>query len=493
MQAFEPAATAVLLATFGVLLVLAVVFSRVTERIPVPVALVFLLIGMVAGSRSLSLIDFNNFFAAFRIGTIALVLILFDGGMNTAMPALRRVIKPAGVLATFGVIGTALLVGVAGRVAGFSWPEALLIGAIVSSTDAAAVFSVLRGSSLHLKKRVGATLEVESGINDPMAFILTLILTQNLLVPGSLVLWQIPLDIVLQIAVGTATGFAIGRGGRWFISRIRVQAGGLYPAVTLALAFLAFGVPTLLHGSGFLSVYIAGLVLGDGELPYRNSLYRVHDAAAWLSQIVLFMLLGLLVAPQELLEAGWAGVGIALFLTFIARPVVVAFFLLPFKYQPREVAYISWVGLRGAVPIVLATYPVLVLAPGAAQIFLVVFFIVVLSAVLPGATVSWVARKLGLEKLEPPIAPALLAIESRQHLTGDLLHFYVDDDVAVHDVTIEDLALPETAAVTVVVRGNALVPAHPKTTILSGDHVYLIARPEDRGFIQLLFGRPEEE
>ena len=144
-------------------------------------------------------------------------------------------------------------------------------------------------------------------------------------------------------------------------------------------------------------------------------------------------------------------------------------------------------------PIVLATYPVLVLAPGAAQIFLVVFFIVVLSAVLPGASVSWVARKLGLEKPEPAIAPALLAIESRQHLTGDLLHFYVDDDVAVHDVTIEDLALPETAAVTVVVRGNALVPAHPKTTILSGDHVYLIARPEDRGFIQLLFGRPEEE
>jgi cell volume regulation protein A len=303
----------------------------------------------------------------------------------------------------------------------------------------------------------------------------------------------VPLDIMVQLVVGMAAGLAVGHGGRWFIGRIRVQAGGLYSAVTLALAFLAFSVPSLLNGSGFLSVYIAGLVLGDGELPYRNSLFRVHDAAAWLSQIVLFMLLGLLVAPEELLVAGWAGVAIALFLTFIARPVVVALILLPFKYPPREVAYISWVGLRGAVPIVLATYPVLVMAPGAGRIFLVVFFIVVLSAILPGATVSWVARKLGLEKAELPAAPALLAIESRQHLTGDLLHFYVDHDVAVHDVTIEDLALPETAAVTVVVRGNTLVPAHPATTLLSGDHVYVIARPEDRGFIQLLFGRPEEE
>ncbi len=493
MQTFEPNATAVLLATFGVLLLVSVVLSRMTERLPVPVALVFLLLGMVTGSNSLALIDFNDFFAAFRIGTIALVLILFDGGMNTSMAAMRRVMKPAGVLATLGVIGTALLVGVAGRLAGFSWAEALLIGAIVSSTDAAAVFSVLRGSSLHLKKRVGATLEVESGINDPMAFILTLLLTQNLLVPGSLVMWRVPLDIVLQIAVGGAVGLAIGRGGRWFISRINVRAGGLYPAFTLALAFLAFGAPTLIGGSGLLSVFVAGLVLGDGGLPYRNSLFRVHDAAAWLSQITLFLLLGLLVAPEELLGAGWAGVGIALFLTFIARPVVVALFLLPFKYQPREIAYISWVGLRGAVPIVLATYPVLVMAPGSGQIFLVVFFIVVMSAILPGATVSWVARKLGLEKPEPPVAPALLAIESRQHLTGDLLHFYVDDDIAAHDVSIDDLSLPETAAVSVVVRGSTLVPAHPETVLLSGDHVYLIARPEDRGVIQLLFGRPEDE
>ena len=493
MQFFEPNSTAVLLATFGVLLIVSVVFSRITERLPVPVALVFLVLGMVTGSKSLGLIDFNDFFAAFRIGTIALVLILFDGGMNTSMRAMRRVAKPAGILATLGVMGTALLVGVAGRLAGFTWPEALLIGAIVSSTDAAAVFSVLLGSSLHLKKRVGATLEVESGINDPMAFILTLLLTQNLLVPGSLVAWQVPLGILMQIAVGAAAGIAIGRGGRWFVSRINVQAGGLYPALTIALAFVAFGVPTLIGGSGLLSVFMAGLILGDGELPYRTSLFRVHNAAAWLSQITLFLILGLLVAPEELFEVGWAGVGIGLFLTFVARPIVVALFLLPFKYPPREVAYISWVGLRGAVPIVLGTYPVLVMAPGSGQIFLVVFFIVVLSSLLPGATVGWVARKLGLEKPEPPIAPALLTMESRQHLTGDLLHFYIDDEVAAHDVTIEDLSLPDTAAVTVVVRGETLVPARSETVLMTGDHVYLIARPEDRGVIQLLFGRPEED
>src|SRR5678815_5415077 len=348
MHLFEPNATALLLATAGVLLAISVLFSRASARFSMPVVLIFLLIGMVAGAPELGGILFTDVPFAFRLGTAALVLILFDGGLNTPVDAVRRVWKPATVLASLGVIGTCLVLSFLAHLIGFSWPEALLLSAIVSSTDAAMVFSVLRGSGLHLKKQVGATLEVESGINDPMAFMLTLAFTQNLLASGSLDPWLAPLDILLQIVVGLACGALIGLGGRRVLARLRV-ASGLYVAFTVALAFLAFGIPTLLHGSGFLAVYTAGVVLGNGPLPLRTGLFRVHDALAWLSQITMFLILGLLVDTHGLLAVGWAGLGLGLALAFIARPIAVLLCLLPFRYTAREKAYISWVGLRGAV------------------------------------------------------------------------------------------------------------------------------------------------
>src|SRR5690606_22469189 len=395
---------------------------------------------------------------------------------NTPMGAVRRSIRPAGVLATIGVVCIAALVGVAARLLGFPWAEAMLLGAIVSSTDAAAVFSVLRGSGLHLKKRVGATLEVESGLNDPMAVILTMVLTTNLIAAdaGDLAAsawWHIPIDVALQLGIGTAFGIAIGYGGRLLMSRMRLPAGGLYPALTVAIACIAFSLPTLMLGSGFLAVYLTGLVLGNGELPYRAGLFRVHDALAWLSQIVMFLILGLLAFPLELLEVGWVGVALSLILAIIVRPLVVSLLLLPFKFTRKEVAYISWVGLRGAVPIVLATYPVLMDAPGAGKIFNVVFFIVVLSAIIPGSTVPWVTRKLGLSSHGPPAPPAILAIESRQPLTGEIASFYVDEGLAVAGATIGELEFPEGAAVSLVVRGNDLIAPKDSTTLSPGDHV----------------------
>jgi potassium/hydrogen antiporter len=493
MVANEPHATALLLATCGLLLGVSVLFSRASQRTGLPIALLFLLVGMFAGSEGIGRIAFDDYGFAFRVGVLALALILFDGGLNTPLGPFRKALAPAGVLATVGVAGTAVLVAACAHFLGLGWPEALLLGAVVSSTDAAAVFSVLRGSGIQLKRRVGVTLEVESGINDPVAVILTTVLTQNLLTPGSASGLRIVLEIGLQLLVGAAIGLGIGYGGRHLLSRLSLPSGGLYPVMTLSLGLLALGVTTLAHGSGFLAVYLAGLLLGNGPLPYHAGLLRVHDALAWLSQVGMFLILGLLVYPSGLLSVAGFGLGIAVMLAFVVRPLVVALCLLPFRYPRKEVLYIGWVGLRGAVPIVLATFPVLAGAPGAGGLFNLVFFIVVANALVPGATVAWVTRRLGLQAKEPPAPQAVLAIESRQPLQGELMSFYIDEALVVTGMPLEELPLPEGAAVTLIVRKNTLVAPKPGTTLEPGDHVHVIAQPEDKGFIQLMFGRPEEE
>ena len=494
MPLSEPNASALLLLVFGSLLAVSVIFSRATERVSVPVVLIFLVIGMLAGSEGIGGIDFTNYAFSYRLGMIALALILFDGGLNTPLAAVRVGIAPAGILATIGVVGIAAGIAVVARVLGFPWNEAMLLCAIVSSTDASAVFTVLRGSGLHLKKRVGATLELESGLNDPMAFILMIALTEHLIAgDATMAWWDVPGHVALELVSGAALGLAIGYVGRKLIQHLRLPAGGLYPALTLAIACIAFAVPTLLQGSGFLAVYLAGILLGNGDLPYRAGLFRVHDAMAWLSQIAMFLILGLLVFPSELIEVGWDGVVLALVLAFVARPLVVGLLLLPFRFKPKEIGYIGWVGLRGAVPIVFATYPVLMEAPGAGRIFNVVFFIVVLSAIVPGSTVAWVTRRLRLGTPDAPTAPAILAIESRQRLSGDFSSYYISEGLAVTGAEIADLGLPDGAAVSLVIRGNDLIPPKGSTVLSPGDHVYIVSRPEDRDFVQLLFGRAEDE
>lgn len=470
-----------------------VLFSRAAERFPVPVALIFLVVGMLAGSEGLGGIAFDSYGAAFRLGTMALVLILFDGGLNTPLPALREAIRPAGLLATVGVVGTAALMAGGAWLLGLPWPAALLLGAVVSSTDAAAVFSVLRGSGINIKRRVGTILEVESGINDPIAVILTMTLTQRLVRPGEGAGWGIALEIVVPIVVGGALGLAIGYGGRALLSRLRLPAGGLYPVMTLSLAALAYALPTLALGSGFLAVYVAAVILGNGPLPYRPGLVRVHDSLAWLAQIGMFLVLGLLVFPSKLLDVAWLGLVLALFLALVARPLVVALCLLPFRLPGRDVAYVGWVGLRGAVPIILAIFPVLAGAPGSVRIFDIVFFIVVVNALVPGATVPWVTRRLGLESRQPPAPRAVLEIESMQPLRGELRSFYIDDALAVAGVRIAELPFPDETAVTLIVRGQQLIAPKGATELLPGDHVYVLAQPDELPFVQLIFGRPEGE
>jgi cell volume regulation protein A len=493
MPISEPAGTALLLTICGILLVVSVLSSRASQRIGVPIALFFLVVGILAGSEGIGGIPFDDFRLAFRIGSLALMLILFDGGLNTPMEAVRRVWAPAGVLASVGVLLVAGLVGVTARLAGLSWPAALVLGAIVSSTDAAATFAVLRASGLQLKRRVAATLEVESGANDPAAVILTTTLTTNLLVPGEVGVAGILFGIVTQLLIGAVFGAAAGWAGRTLLGRLQLVTSGLYPALMLGVGMLSFGLATLAQGSGFLAVYITGIVLGNGPLPYRTGLFRTFDALAWLSQIGMFLLLGLLVFPSRLGEMAWLGLSIAIILAVVIRPAVVALCLAPFRYPRNETVFIGWVGLRGAVPIVLATFPVLMGAPGADRIFHLVFFTVVVGAIIPGASVAWATRRLGLESREPPAPQALLGIESRVPLKGELMSFYIDEALVVCGVRLDELDFPEEASVVLIVRGDRLVPPKGSTTLDPGDHVYIVAQTEDRPLMQLMFGRPEEE
>ncbi len=489
----EPAATALLLATCGFLLAVSVIFSRASQRFGIPIALLFLAVGILAGSEGIGGIAFDDYTLAFRLGAAALALILFDGGLNTPVGALRRIWAPAGTLATAGVVLTACLVAVPAHLWGLSWPEALLLGAVVSSTDAAAVFAVLRSSGIQLKRRVGLTLEVESGLNDPVAVILTTTLAHNLLDPGALAGGVLATEVALQLVVGVAVGAAAGYGGRHLLSRLVLVTGGLYPALTLGLALLAFGVATLLGGSGFLAVYLAGLILGNGPLPYRAGLLRVHDALAWLAQIGMFLVLGLLVYPSRLLPVAPLGLALALLLAIVVRPLVVALCLAPFRYPRRETLFVGWVGLRGAVPIVLALYPVLAGAPAGRLIFELVFFLVVVNAIVPGGTVAWAARRLGLEAPEVPAPQAVLAIESRLPLKGELHSFYIDEALVVAGVPLSELDFPEGASVALIVRGDRLIAAKGSAVLLPGDHVYVVADEEDAPLIHLIFGRPEAE
>jgi cell volume regulation protein A len=490
MRTVEPLPTAILLGIFGVLVVTSVVFSRATQRLPIPVALIYLIIGMFAGSEGVG-IPFEDYELGFRLGTVALVLILFDGGLNTPIGSVRRVAAPAGVLATIGVVGTAALLAFGAHWLGLPWSEAMLLGAVVSSTDAAAVFAVLRGSGIHLKARVGATLEVESGANDPMAVILTVVVTRSLVDPTAALGWHVAVTVGVQIVVGAALGVAIGYAGRVLLARAQLAAAGLLAVLLIGVACLAFAVPTILQGSGFLAVYIAGLVLGNGQLPYKTGLLRVHDALAWLSQVTMFLVFGMLVFPSRLLDVATVGLGLAAFLTLIARPVVVWLCLLPFRYPARDVAYVAWVGLRGAVPIVLAIFPVLAGAPGASRVFDLVFFVVVVSALIPGATVSWFARRLGLESSEPPAPQAVLEIESVRPLNGEILSFYIDEALPVAGVRLADIPFPDGTAVALILRDRELIAPRGDTVITQGDHVYVFARTEERPAIHLMFGRPE--
>ncbi|HUP88795.1 MAG TPA: potassium/proton antiporter [Longimicrobiales bacterium] len=487
----EPQNTATLLTTFSILLGVSALFGRGFERLGIPVVLAFLAIGVLAGYHAIGDLHFKDYHFAFRVGVVALVIILFDGGLNTPYNSLKRIFFPAVTLATLGVVITAATVTGVARLIGLPWSESLLLGAVVSSTDAAAVFSVLRGTRTQLNHRVATTLEVESGVNDPVAMLLTIAITEQILSGNSTSITFLIGLAILELLIGCAVGAAVAYGGRWLLSKYHPPTGGLVAVATLALAMFAFGAGSFLHGSGFVAVYVAAVGLGNGPIPMRGSVIRFHDAFGWLSQITMFLLLGLLAHPGRVAAQVPTGLILALALTFLARPIAALLCLTPYRYGLRESFYVGWVGLRGAVPIVLAIFPMLAGVPGSERVFDIVFVIVIVTSLIPGSTVRWATRKFGLEEESPPPPGAVLQIEAGQPLDAELLSFYVTPAIAVAGAQLADLPFPEGAAVSMIVRGASLIPPRGSTVLEPGDHVYVITRPEDLTEIQLLFGRPE--
>ena len=483
--------TALLLTIFGTLLVASAALSRTLERAGIPVALLFLGLGMLAGEEGLFGIPFEDYHFSLMMGTIALVFIVFDGGFNTSFASIRESLKPALVLATLGVLITAGLTAVFAKWIGLSWGESMLLGAVVSSTDAATVFAVMRGSKLALKRRVGKTLELESGLNDAVAVLLTVGATQALATnerPSVTVLWDVPVQLIL----GCVIGYGLGVIGRVLLKRVRLSTGGLFVVITLGLALFSFGIATVAGGSGFLAVFVTAAVIGNAHIPYRAGLRHIHDAVAWLSQVSMFLMLGFLVFPSRILSVAGPVLLLAVFLAFVARPVAVAICLIPFRYPAREIGYIGWVGLRGAVPIILATYPVLVGVSSASRVFDLVFFLVVLNALIPGATVRSVTRWFGLEVPPTPAPLATLELSSLGPLSGELLSFHITSSVLAEGVAIRDLGLPENTSIALIVRGSDLVSPRGSTVLQSDDQVYVSTSSEARPLLTLLLGRQNE-
>lgn len=396
------------------------------------------------------------------------------------------------LLATVGVLITTVITGVAASCAlNISMLEGLLLGSIVGSTDAAAVFSILRTGGVTLPKRIGATLEIESGSNDPMAIFLTigcLELISGKMEFGPDLLWL----FVRQMGLGLLLGWLVGFVAVRVVNRINLEAAGLYPVLVTSFGLLAFGSAAWLGGSGFLSVYVAGIIVGNNRLVFKRGIFLYHDAAAWLSQIVMFIVLGLLSFPSRLIAVFWQGLLIAAVLIFIARPIAVAATLFPFRFNLRELTLFSWVGLKGAVPITLATFPLLYDVPGAALVFDVVFFVVVLSALLQGWTLPLVARRLGLDLPAEPSAPVTLEISSLRHVEGDIVDYLVAKESRSAGKLVKNLALPSGAVIALVARDDQLIPPQGNTRIEPGDHVILVLGSGTRPLVDQVFATEAE-
>jgi cell volume regulation protein A len=381
----------------ALLLILSVLASKLSDRFGIPVLLVFIVIGMLAGSEGVGGIYFDNAAVAQAVGIIALIVILFSGGLDTDWGKMIPILKPGMAIATLGVLVTTLVMGIASHwILGITFTEGLLLGAIVSSTDAAAVFSILGSTGIQLKGRLTELLEFESGSNDPMAVFLTVGLIELIQNAGQSPLTLVPL-FLQQMLVGGAAGFLAARLLLFIVRRIRLGSEGLYPVLVLGTVFLTYGVTNLLGGSGFLAAYLAGLLVCKDDLFHAQGMHRFFDSLAWLSQIAMFLTLGLLVFPSHLVPVILPGFVLALILILLARPLAIGVSLSFVRMKLAEKAFVSWVGLRGAVPIILATYPILAGLKQAGLIFNVVFFVVLTSILIQGTTLPFIARRLGIE------------------------------------------------------------------------------------------------
>ncbi|MCM3663132.1 potassium/proton antiporter [Mesobacillus subterraneus] len=475
-----------ILSTDSFILILALLFivgvltTRFSTKLGVPSLILFILVGMVMGSDVLGIIYFDNAALTQMIGVIALVIILFEGGLQTNWNDVRPVIVPSLSLATVGVLLTSGIVAVAAKmILGLDWLESVLFGAIVGSTDAAAVFAVLKGHNISPK--LGSTLEAESGSNDPMAVFLTVAMIELITIPDTSIITLVG-DFFLQMGVGLVLGFIFGKIAVKSLNTINLDSSGLYPVFATAFALLTYGLTAFFNGSGLLAVYIAAIMIGNAEIAYRHSIFRFSEGFAWMMQILMFVILGLLVFPSDLFKPAILiqGILISLILMLVARPVAVYLSTVNMKYTQKERIFLSWAGLKGAVPIVLATFPLLAGVEGSHQIFNVVFFVVLTSALIQGSTIPYLADKLGLNGPKKTTPMQSLELISLGKADAEMIEYEMESDSAIVGKTLTDIPFPEGSLVNAIIRKGKLIAPTGNTLIMAGDFLYILSARKNK-------------
>ena len=478
----------------GLLLAAGLAAAKIADRVRVPGLLLFLGLGMLVGSEGFGGVEFgvdvDDVELTRTLGTIGLVLILFEGGLTAGFGEIRPVLGTAISLATVGTLITAVLTGlVAAWVFDLGTLQGLIIGSAVAATDSAAIFAVLRGS--RLRRRLARALEGESGMNDPVALLLVTGFIAWIEQPGYGAIDMLG-SLAGKLAVGLATGIAIGYAARWAFRNLDLPSPGLYPVASVATAALAYGVPELAHGSGFLSVYIAALVLGTGPIPARATTVAFHQGLSWVAQISLFALLGLLVFPSGLGDVAAEGLAISAVLIFVARPLAAFIASAVSDFTARERLMLGWAGLRGAIPIWLATFPVIEGIGSGSLIFNSIFFVVVTSTLIQGASFEPLARRLGVTSDEPALPRPLIETGMIRRLGGESFVWLVHDGDAAVDRTVKELGLPRDGLVNLIVRDGEAIPPRGSTEIEAGDELHVVVRQESFDQVEELTRRWRE-
>ena len=469
----------------GAILAASIVVALGASRTGVPALAAFLALGMVLGSDGLGGIEFDDAELARTVGVIGLAAILFEGGLSTSWRRLRQVAVPAALLSTVGVVVTTVLTGLAAHeLFDLSWLEAFLLGAVVSSTDAAAVFATLRYT--HISRRLARTLEAETGGNDPMAIALTV----------GLIEWiehrdfgflDLMLLVVRVMGLGLLVGVVLGAAAMWTFARLPESIGAFAPVASVAAAALSFGIADVIGGSGFLAVYLVGLAVGSTPSRYRRQLVSFHEGLAFLAQVTMFVVLGLLVFPRQLPAVAVSGLVLAALLVFLVRPAAVWMSTAFSNFTWRERALLGWAGLRGAVPIVLGTFVLSSTIASSETIFNAVFFVVVVSALVQGTTLERVAARLRLVTPAPAVAAAPLEVDHTVPL--ELVEFAVGGDDAIAGAAVRELGLPRSALIAVISRDGDSIPPRGNTVVAPGDHLFVLVPTKVRADLEDVFTR----
>lgn len=463
----------------SLLIFLSVVASKLADKFALPALLLFIAIGMLAGSEGPGKIYFDDPALTKTIGIVALVFIIFSGGLNTVWEDIRPVLSRGAVLSTAGVLLTAFISGLfAVYFLGFSFMEGLLLGAIVSSTDAAAVFSVLKSRRISLAKPLKSLLELESGSNDPVAVFLTVGILQILSGHMHSFAGLLP-AFIMDMGVGAVMGYCMGRLSVWIINHLRLHIVDLYPVLTISLVLITYSLAAFLKGNGFLAVYISGLIMSKNYLIHKKTILRFHESMAWIMQIIMFLALGLLVFPSRIPPVMETGLLVAVALMFLARPLSVFVCLLPFRMPAKEKAIISWVGLRGAVPIILATFPLLAGIPQAHVIFNIVFFVVLTSVLIQGTTISFVSRRLGLDVPAGRKRRNPLAIDDGLAIDAELIDIIVPYNSEIAGKCVYEIGVPERCLIVVISRDDRFIIPNGASVIEEGDVLQVLAGKKD--------------